>query len=450
MAQTVYSLLTPANNSGVLGLARVTLEGNLLTTEVAASGLTPEQMHIFHLHGFLDDRPERLALATDDADGDGIVETREGEGSAYGPVIAGLTESGRAGYFLETWPTDFPQADAAGTINFRQTYELDPDDAGQAAIQERLDARLEGRVLEFHGLELPRGYGTGTPGEVFGPGGYNPQVPVAQGQLLDLPGLDKAFGGDGASFLDKASAVLAQLAPYTLSPEAEGREALAPERPEVATSDADRFVALMAPSNGSGALGLAGVQIDREAATISVELWMTGLTPEQVHAAHIHGFADDSPSLLPNYRLDADRDGFVEDSEGAAVVGPVIQALTANGSVSNAKTGVDFPQADADGTLRLSETYRFDTSDPAQAAIFAELEDRLAGREVQVHGLALPATEGEGTPGEVNGTAGYKETLPVANGILLPIGDDPTSADLAALGDALSAALRSEVDAVIA
>ncbi len=444
MSQTVYSLLTPANNSGVLGLARVTLDGNLLTTEVAASGLTPDQMHLFHLHGFLDDRPERLALATDDADGDGIVETREGEASAYGPVIAGLTESGRAGYFLEYWPTDFPQADAAGNIRFSQSYELDPNDAGQAAIQDRLEARLEGRVLELHGLELPRGYGTGTPGEVFGPGGYNPQVPVAQGQLLDLSGLDKAFGGDPASFLDTAAAVLAQLAPYTLSPTAEGKEALAPERPEVANSDADQFVALMAPSNGSGALGLAGVQIDREAATISVNLWMTGLTPDQVHAAHIHGFADDSPSLLPNYRLDADQDGFVEDDEGAAVVGPVIQALTEDGSISNAEVGVDFPQADADGTLRLSETYRFDRDDPTQAAIFAEFGDRLAGREVQVHGLALPATEGEGTPGEVNGIAGYKDTLPVANGILLPVGDDLASLDLAALGDALAAALRPE------
>lgn len=444
MSQTVYSLLTPANNSGVLGLARVTLDGNLLTTEVAASGLTPDQMHLFHLHGFLDDRPERLALATDDADGDGIVETREGEASAYGPVIAGLTESGRAGYFLEYWPTDFPQADAAGNIRFSQSYELDPNDAGQAAIQDRLEARLEGRVLELHGLELPRGYGTGTPGEVFGPGGYNPQVPVAQGQLLDLSGLDKAFGGDPASFLDTAAAVLAQLAPYTLSPTAEGKEALAPERPEVANSDADQFVALMAPSNGSGALGLAGVQIDREAATISVNLWMTGLTPDQVHAAHIHGFADDSPSLLPNYRLDADQDGFVEDDEGAAVVGPVIQALTEDGSISNAEVGVDFPQAEADGTLRLSETYRFDRDDPTQAAIFAEFEDRLAGREVQVHGLALPATEGEGTPGEVNGIAGYKDTLPVANGILLPVGDDLASLDLAALGDALAAALRPE------
>ena len=96
MTETAFTLLTPGNNSGVLGLARATLDGATLTVDVVASGLTPGQVHPFHLHGFLDDRPERLAVAADDADGDGFVETPEGEANAYGPVIAGLTASGDA------------------------------------------------------------------------------------------------------------------------------------------------------------------------------------------------------------------------------------------------------------------------------------------------------------------------------------------------------------------
>jgi hypothetical protein len=164
---------------------------------------------------------------------------------------------------------------------------------------------------------------------------------------------------------------------------------------------------------------------------------MTGLTPYLEHASHIHGFADDRPSLLPNYRLDADKDGFVEDDEGEPVVAPVVLALTEDGTISNASTGLDFPNADASGAFRLSRTYDFDENDPAQAAIYEELTDRLTGREVQVHGLFVPATEGEGTPGEVNGTAGYKDVLPVANGILLPVTDAEAAQDFVAIGESL-------------
>jgi len=202
-------------------------------------------------------------------------------------------------------------------------------------------------------------------------------------------------------------------------------------------------LAEIAPSNGSGALGLSLVTLDREESSVTVELVMAGLTPGLEHASHIHGFPDDRPSLLPNYRLDADKDGFVEDDEGEPVVAPVVLALTEDGTISNASTGLDFPNADASGAFRLSRTYDFDENDPAQAAIYEELTDRLTGREVQVHGLFVPATEGEGTPGEVNGTAGYKDVLPVANGILLPVTDAEAAQDFAALGKTLEMAVMN-------
>ena len=61
---------------------------------------------------------------------------------------------------------------------------------------------------------------------------------------------------------------------------------------------------------------------------------------------------------------------------------PVILALTEDGTISNASTGLDFPNADASGAFRLSRTYDFDENDPAQAAIYKELTDRLAGRGI--------------------------------------------------------------------
>jgi hypothetical protein len=447
MADTAVTLLTPGNNSGVLGLARATLDGTTLTMDLVAANLTPGQVHPLHIHGFLDDRAERLAVAADDTDGDGFVETPEGEASAYGPVIAGLTASGDAQFGLEL-STEFPTAAADGTLRLSQTYTLDP--TADAEILERLNARFAGRVLEFHGIDLAAGAGAGTPNEADGAGGYNPQLPVAQGPLLvpdaaTLAAIDPRTAGwlaaDSATFLDRGAAALSLLAPYTLNQAGTGP--VAPEPQGAATPATSTFAALLAPSNGSGALGLSLVQIDQANSSVTVNLWMTGLEPGQEHASHIHGFADDRPSLLPNLRLDADLDGFVEDSEGEPVVGPTILALTEDGTVSNATLGVDFPDADANGRIRLTQTYDFDTVDPTQAAIFAELTQRLAGREVQVHGLTLPATEGEGTPGEVDGTAGYKAGLPVANGILLPVTDAAAAQDLVALGNSLEALLAS-------
>jgi hypothetical protein len=453
VADSFLSLLTPANNSGVLGLSRVSLDGNTLSVDVAASGLTPGQVHPFHLHGFLNDAPERLAVALDDADGDGFVETAEGESAAYGQVIAGLTASGKAGFGLEVSP-DFPVADALGNLAFSQHYTLDPADPNDAQILERVQARLDARVVEFHGLDLPGGAGTGTGGEVNGAAGYNPQVPVSQGQLYTVPPVLDAgdgsllgpdwLGGDPAAFLAKTSALLASLAPYTLNPAGTGP--VTPEAPGAATAGTETYAALLQPSNGSGVLGLAAVQIDEANATVTVELWATGLTPGEAHASHIHGFVDDRPSLLPNYRLDADRDGFVEDAEGEPVVGPVLLALTDDGSISNAVLPNPVTRADAAGNLRISEYYRFDTTDPTQAAIFQELQDRVTGRELQIHGLFVPATEGEGTPGEVNGVASYKAELPVANGILLPLGEALGPFELAGAGTVAATFLAGPSD----
>ena len=114
MTETAFALLTPSNNSGALALARATLDGTTLTVDAVASGLAPNQVHPFHIHGFLDDSPERLAVATDDLDGDGRVESPEGGSQAIGPVIAALTASGDAQFGVEVSP-DFPVAAADGS-----------------------------------------------------------------------------------------------------------------------------------------------------------------------------------------------------------------------------------------------------------------------------------------------------------------------------------------------
>jgi len=183
------------------------------------------------------------------------------------------------------------------------------------------------------------------------------------------------------------------------------------------------FAALLSPANDSGVFGAALVRLEDH--TVRVDIQAAGLTPDQIHAQHIHGFEDDRPSTLPTIALDTDRDGFVEEGEaGPTATGPVILSLTASGDVNNIELSEDFPRVDETGRLSFHQTYSFDENDPQQAAIFQELVDRLEGREVQLHGLDVPAGEGAGTPGEINGEGGYVAPLPVANGLLheLPAG----------------------------
>jgi hypothetical protein len=99
----------------------------------------------------------------------------------------------------------------------------------------------------------------------------------------------------------------------------------------------------------------------------------------------------------------------------------VILSLTASGEVVPEGDPQDFPIADENGTLSFKQTYQFDLSDADDAFIFDQLQDRVAGRALELHGLDIPAGEGAGTPYEVNGTGGYIPILPVAGGLLLPL-----------------------------
>ena len=420
-ASTFFTILTPTNNSGVLGLGRVTLDGTTLQVDVVASGLTPGEIHPLHIHGFFEGGDERTPVVADDLDEDGFVETPEAE-AAIGPVIAGLTTD-EAEAVLGTVSPDFPVADENGIVNFSQTYELDPNDPDDAFILDKLSDRVEGRFLEFHGLTLPAGEGDGTGNEVNGTAGYNPLVPVAGGELTDLGGLAGRVLSDLPSwaFTSLASGALSFLMPYMLSPDGTGPAA--PEDPAVvaAGQEGDTFVALLTPSNNSGVLGLAVAEFDEEEGTVEVSVWASGLTPGQVHPQHIHGFENDQPSLLPNISLDTDADGFVESPEGEPVIGPVLLSATASGEVTNVPVSEDFPRADEDGNLEFNQTYSFNLAEEDDAFIFQQLQDRFVGREYQIHGLEVLPNQGEGTVNEVNGAGGYIDVLPVANGVFLPL-----------------------------
>lgn len=183
------------------------------------------------------------------------------------------------------------------------------------------------------------------------------------------------------------------------------------------------WTATLTPLNGSGVAGtvtatLAGDQLQ-------VQVQATGLEPDQVHAIHIHGLtgragvAEDS-SVAGAVR-DTDADGFVEIAEAATVTGPPLLPLQVDGQ---------FPTAASDGTLNFTATY--DVTDlPGDADIRDLLPMDM--RAVEVHGLTVAATDGLLTEGEVDGSAGYKATLPVAAGELADTDPAATTAEAGAV-----------------
>lgn len=179
---------------------------------------------------------------------------------------------------------------------------------------------------------------------------------------------------------------------------------------------ATEFTAL----NNSGVHAQALLFLDKEAQTLTVNIRAEGMEPGQAHAQHIHGPADDTEAKTPTIRQDDDGDGFVELAEGLDTYGEIQLNLTTEPGDAEQLTGmmgVAFPTADENGVLRYTETFRFDRDDPNAKAIFDGITP-LEAKEIVLHGLTTTAQQGEGTEGEVDGTAGYKAVLPVASGEL--------------------------------
>jgi hypothetical protein len=178
--------------------------------------------------------------------------------------------------------------------------------------------------------------------------------------------------------------------------------------------------------NNSGVAGRAVLLIDQDARTLTVDIQATGLEAGQMHIQHIHGFADDQDAVTPTIAQDGDGDGFVELAEGLATYGPIQLNLTLDPDSAAHDHGTEghdhtagsvFPTVGADGVLNYREAFHFDANDPNAQAIFDGITP-LELKEIVLHGMTTTAQQGQGTGGEVDGTAGYKLALPVASGEL--------------------------------
>ncbi len=172
--------------------------------------------------------------------------------------------------------------------------------------------------------------------------------------------------------------------------------------------------------NSSGVQGSALFAIGTEddgTRYLNVAVTATGVTPDQVHAQHIHGLFDEDgaaiDSLTPTLADDADRDGMVEVLEGVGQYGDVLLPLDADGAM---------PLASSWGTYSFFQTYDLDDdslfASPVTGNDYSSDDILpLALREIVIHGVDVPDGIGAGTGGEVDGGAnGYTGILPAAAG----------------------------------
>jgi Cu/Zn superoxide dismutase len=156
--------------------------------------------------------------------------------------------------------------------------------------------------------------------------------------------------------------------------------------------------------NNSGASGQAELRLSADHKTLTVLIQARGLEAGGDHISHIHGLSENGvavDSTCPTTAQDADHDGFVELAEGATTYGPIL---------------IDFMNIDPDqdGRVNFKTTVNLTGSEMALP---------LQMRHIVIHGRSVGAV-GAGTPGEVDGTAGYKTVLPVLCGEITPVGNN--------------------------
>jgi len=115
-AGTIYSYqanLVAENHSGVSGLALFTLNGNFLTMRLQASGLTPNQIHMDHLHGLLGAAAPATSLPPPSADTnhDGYIESVEAVPFSGPPLFATP---------VSVSPLTYPVASGTGVVSYTQ------------------------------------------------------------------------------------------------------------------------------------------------------------------------------------------------------------------------------------------------------------------------------------------------------------------------------------------
>lgn len=193
--------------------------------------------------------------------------------------------------------------------------------------------------------------------------------------------------------------------------------------PQSASATQQIYSGIFTALNGSGVSGSTTLTLSSTSATqacttsscsLNVQIHATGLEPGHDHVGHIHGLVDNNgmpvASHTPTISQDADHDGYIELAEGLTTYGPILVPLGAGGNVDPAMASIiDFNQ-----TFNLLDPSIYGAGFNITSLLGPNLNE-LNLREIVLHGMTVPAGAGAGTPGEVDGSGGFKAVLPVAS-----------------------------------
>jgi hypothetical protein len=113
--------LKPLNRSGASGYANLGKGSGKLNVKIHSEGTAPNLPHAQHIHGFKQAVSECPTLAADQ-DGDGLVNTTEGQPS-YGPILISLTTRGDTSPSSGLAVDRFPVANADGDLDYSRRFD---------------------------------------------------------------------------------------------------------------------------------------------------------------------------------------------------------------------------------------------------------------------------------------------------------------------------------------
>lgn len=130
------------------GNARVTVDGDHVTVRIQAKGLTPNLVHVQHIHGVARNQCP-TAERRDDRVDDGLIDTVEGLPD-YGAIQVSLTTRGDTSPGSGLAVERFPVADEHGKLKYERTFTIGVDFPREVA------EHFEQHHFVVHGIDVNR------------------------------------------------------------------------------------------------------------------------------------------------------------------------------------------------------------------------------------------------------------------------------------------------------
>lgn len=159
------------------GTAEFRIAGDELLITLNAEGLTPDMIHMAHLHGFVDGRKAACSKPSADKNKDGVVDVTEAA-SVNGPELIPLNGDPQD---LDIKDKSYPKASKQGTIQYSKKVSMKELKKNLQKKYKISTLNLENMVVNLHGVDKKAKLPTSVQSEMKLPAYQT--VPVACGEI---------------------------------------------------------------------------------------------------------------------------------------------------------------------------------------------------------------------------------------------------------------------------